>query len=315
MGLVEDLAKGKVGVDFALPYGPAFWRSVMEYPSELYSKINTIVEFFEIDCGSKWIVYVQTLLPVLGNTAIALIDFDFDDIVRGAIRPMGRRSRAAVLSGISGRFKFEIPELGEEIGVRIPGAKLIKANKVWGKTRFLWIVDGVLQRLSFYWLLLDLAVDGFYNWALGIIKSGQCLRGYKAGAFRKVQAGIVVGHEHWRQIPFYHTDSPQVIEKENWGERVGWEPFEWGFDDADSFYVVVWGWDKFLYGEDAALRVVDPRSGFVHELIYPIPAGVDVITAFKVPAGQRRVVEVRNPIGGLFNFYYEREMFQYGVKI
>ncbi len=164
-----------------IPYTIPYWQGVLsrlrEEPYRWYKRLNTIVDFFEFSCGGNLVLYVQTLLPALGNMFLTLLDFDYDDVLRGMLRPYGPYARKSlVFSPRKAKWQWEVPELGEEIGKRIPGAKFIKASKVAQATRFLWIVDGIIQRAFYYWLLLDVVGEFLYNWASGILRSEACLQ-------------------------------------------------------------------------------------------------------------------------------------------
>jgi hypothetical protein len=150
------------------------------------SRLNTITEFVEFSCGDDWFVYVETLLPAVGHLFIVLLDFGWDDVARGFLRPAGIRSRFKFRDGDGDSKKkkkkkgkgkkFEIPEIGEEIGKRLPGARLLKGRKVGSLSKWFWRIDGIAQRFLWYWLVVDLTIDFFYIWSTGIMKHERCWR-------------------------------------------------------------------------------------------------------------------------------------------
>ena len=165
-------------IPYTLPWWDAFLRSASRFPHKLFRRLNTVVDFFEWSCESNLIMYVETLLPAFGELMLALIDFDYDDVVRGFLRPYGPASRKTlVFDPRKSKFKWEIPEIGEEIGKRIPGAKFFKASRVWGATRFLWVLDAVIQRALYYYLLIDVISEFLYNWSSGILRHEACAAG------------------------------------------------------------------------------------------------------------------------------------------
>lgn len=162
-------------IPYTIPWWENLFQAVMSAPEAYYRRLNGIVDFFEFSCNGNLIMYVQTLLPALGELMLGLLAFDVDDIVRGFLRPYGPSGRKSlVFNPLKAKWEWEIPEIGEEIGKRIPGARFFKANKWWGKTRVLWVLDGVIQRALYVWLVVDLVSEFLYNWTSGILKHPAC---------------------------------------------------------------------------------------------------------------------------------------------
>lgn len=162
-------------IPYTIPYFENLLNAVARSPEKYYKRLNAVVDFFEFSCNGNLIMYVQTLLPALGELVLGLLEFDVDDVLRGMMRPYGPSGRKSlVFDTRRKKWEWEIPELGEEIGKRIPGAKFIKASKWWGKTRALWIIDGVIQKALYVWLIIDLVTEFLYNWSTGILKHPAC---------------------------------------------------------------------------------------------------------------------------------------------
>jgi hypothetical protein len=158
-----------------VPYVGGIIAMAEDLPGDYARKVNTIVQLLESNCRPPWLVYVRTLLPALGQAVLVLLDFGWDDIARGFLRPYGTRSRFKFRRGKPRKWKLpEIPELGELIGKKLPGAKIVKARRVVAGERFLWAVDGVIQRGLWYWLIVDLVVETAYQWATNILESEYC---------------------------------------------------------------------------------------------------------------------------------------------
>lgn len=149
-------------------------------------KVNGIINYVENPCDAPWIIYFETALPALGTAILTLLDFGFDDVVRGALRPRGLRTRKHTRRGRRGRSRFGgIPELGELIGSSLPGAQEAKGRSVTQGVKNLWIVDGVLQRILWYWLVVDVTVEFFYAWASAINESVFCKKTGMGAAYYK----------------------------------------------------------------------------------------------------------------------------------
>jgi len=163
-------------IPYTIPWWQNLSRAALHAPERYYRRLNGIVDFFEFSCNGNLIMYVQTLFPALGEFVLGLLAFDIDDVARGFLRPYGPSGRKSlVFDPLKRKWEWEIPELGEEIGKRIPGAKFFKASKWWGKTRVLWVIDGVIQRVLYVWLIIDLVSQFLYNWSSGILKHPACV--------------------------------------------------------------------------------------------------------------------------------------------
>lgn len=168
----------QIRVPYTLPWWDAFLHQLQGWPVRMARRLNTVIDFFEWSCEGNLIMYVETLLPALGEFVLGLIDFDWDDVARGFMRPAGPASRKTlVFDPRKSKWRWEIPELGEEIGKRIPGAKFFKSSRVWGATRVLWVIDGVIQRALYWYMIVDLVSDFFYNWSSGILRHEACAQG------------------------------------------------------------------------------------------------------------------------------------------
>lgn len=172
-----ELPAGLNSLLYQLPYGPGLWDSIRRWPNSALGRINVITKFLSFDCGADWFVYVETLLPAAGELFLVLIDFDWDDIARGFFRPAGIRARRKMRNRKrkKKRFKFELPEIGELIGKNIPGAKFVKGRRVGTLGRWFWRIDGIAQRFLWYWLVVDMTIDFFYNWSTGIMTHKRCV--------------------------------------------------------------------------------------------------------------------------------------------
>ena len=139
------------------------------------TEVQSIVKFFEDPCQAPWSVYFELALAPAGHVVIELLSFGLDDIIRGYFRPKGlyRRGRTGRLARALGKYAG-IPEIGEMIGAHLPGAETIKGRMVSNGVRFMWIVDGVLQRVLFWWMVVDLLTDFLYAWTSAINKTEYC---------------------------------------------------------------------------------------------------------------------------------------------
>lgn len=138
-------------------------------------KANGIIKFIENPCYAPWTVYIETALPALGTAVLELMDFGLGDVVRGALRPKGLRSgKHGRRRKPRGKHFRGIPEIGNLIGSMIPGTERARGRHITAGQRHLWLVDGALQRVLWYWLVADITLDFAYNWTSAIQKSEFC---------------------------------------------------------------------------------------------------------------------------------------------
>lgn len=152
-------------------------------PSYL-DKVNTIVDFFEDDCVPPWTVYVETALPAAGEAVLQLVTPSLTDVIRAYFRPKGLRFGGHIRKIRRRRGKRWLPEdTSELIGKHIPGYEEHRARRVTNGVKFMWEIDGVLQRLFWYWLVADVSLDFFYNWTSAIMRSDVCATDYAGRGF------------------------------------------------------------------------------------------------------------------------------------
>ena len=188
----------------------------MPRPPGMMDKINYVVKYVENPCDAPWTIYFETLLPALGKAVIAVLSFGMGDLFRGYFRPKGLRAKPRRGKGKKGRFKTAMmPEVGNVIGKKLPGAeiagravggqdgagKLVKAALAFQHgTKNLWIIDLGLQRLLWWWLIIDITVDFFYHWTSLINQSEFCSKQNATGIAVTGNGGAFLGLFGWAAI-------------------------------------------------------------------------------------------------------------------
>lgn len=164
-------------------------------------KVNFIRKWISNPCDTPYAIYAETAIKPAGDLLLALIGFGLDDVVRGFFRPRGLRSRRHGRKGRKGsRPKELIPEVGEIIGKNIPGAEDVNARKVTDGVKTLWIVDGLLQRALYFWMMLSLPVDFGYDWISGIVRDDNTRCDGWTRMLRYAHDNTVLGLLQWQAI-------------------------------------------------------------------------------------------------------------------
>lgn len=172
-----------------------------------FDKVNFVIDSWASPCEAPWYIYVETLWPALLKAFITLATFGWDDVARGYFRPRGLgHRRTGKRKGKWRRAIPAFPELGEEIGKRLPGADEIKGEKwsVLGKT--LWRIDTVVQRALFWWLVADVTVDFAYNWTSLLYETVWCQASDKGRFSVHHDGGASRTPAAWWRVAFNEVD-------------------------------------------------------------------------------------------------------------
>lgn len=184
----------------------------MSFLTQPFENVNSVIRFFDDPCVSApWVVYFETALPALGKAALIFLDFGLDDVVRGYARPRGIRGFAHLPRRKRGRARrFDIPELEEMVGRRLPGAKVVRSRVVSNGVKFLWFVDGIIQRGLWYWLVIEFLTDFLYKWTSLIAESEFCKAAHIAGSVARSGKNTVISNTA-------DSNPGYSIEEKHWG--------------------------------------------------------------------------------------------------
>lgn len=149
-------------------------EGISDYVQRRMGKWRSVLRWIDSGCEAPMAAYLETLPGALKDPIIMLLDFGLDDVARGALRPKGVYRKAHLRRRRSGQGKIGIPELGEEIGKRIPGTEQLRARRIGTLERSLWLIDGVIQRGLYYLLIADVITEFAYGWISGLRARGYC---------------------------------------------------------------------------------------------------------------------------------------------
>lgn len=175
-------------------------------------KLNGIVRFIEDPCDAPFLLYIELARAPAKKALLSFLTFGLADIMRGYFRPKGLRSRrhgrGGRKSGVGrsrlGRAVGRVPGLGDDlgnfIGKRLPGAERLNQRHVSQGVKNLWLVDGLLQRALFYWLIIGITTDFLYEWTSLIQKSEFCQRSKVRGGYSVGTMSGVLAIQGWQAI-------------------------------------------------------------------------------------------------------------------
>lgn len=185
----------------------------MVRPPTYIDKVNAVVKFWQNPCDAKLIVYAETALVPAGGLLLLFLSAGMDDVIRGYARPKGISKRWKRRRGKKGKLRFfGIPDLGNWVGTQLAGAEIAKGRHISQGVKNLWIVDGVLQRGLWYWLIIDGLSDFLYEWSTALNKTEFC---QDAGRQRMVALGTgggLIAILDWQALlcPFVESITPPL---------------------------------------------------------------------------------------------------------
>lgn len=158
----------------------------MPEPPGIIKRVNYVKNFIVDPCEAPFIVYVETFLPAFGKLVLNWYSFGLDDIIRGYFRPaglvsMGHRRRLPDRKKARKRNKLvraleEIIgfEPGEVIAKYLPFQQKMSYRMISQGERYLWIIDGIVQRALYYWMVVDLVTEFAYEWTSLLMRTEYC---------------------------------------------------------------------------------------------------------------------------------------------
>lgn len=172
-------------------------------------KVNGIVRYIEDPCDAPFLLYVELAKKPALKAVLTFFTFGMSDIARGYFRPKGLRSRrhgrGGKKSGVGrsriGRALGRVPGLGDDVGnfvgKNLPGGETLSQRHVTQGVKNLWIVDGLLQRALFYWLIVGITTDFLYEWSSLLQQSEFCKRTHEKGVFATGKTGGCLAIQGW----------------------------------------------------------------------------------------------------------------------
>ena len=152
----------------------------------IIERVNYVKDFICDPCEAPFIVYVETFLPAFGELLLEWYSFGLDDIIRGYFRPAGlvshghkrrladrkkRRKKNKLIRALDEIIGFEP---GEVIAKNLPLQQNMRFRKISDGVRHLWIIDGIIQRALYYWMVIDLVTEFAYKWTSLLMKTEYC---------------------------------------------------------------------------------------------------------------------------------------------
>lgn len=152
-------------------------------------KINYVIDFVADMCDAPFTVYVETFFPALLELILSYYALDLMQILTSFARPakalarsrrgphgagQRKRGRPKTRSGRWARWLTYDPY--DDLGRRLGGLTDLPGREVSGGVIHFWQLFDILQRIAYWYFVLELTTQFFYKWFSGVNKSFYCQR-------------------------------------------------------------------------------------------------------------------------------------------
>lgn len=196
---------------------------------------NEITSMTHTPCEDKWTVIIETALPAAGDAMYLLLTPSPEEILENYLQPYPSKTsrrgakgdrankRKPSRSGKVRRSWPSVPDVDSWAAAIIPGAEMVKGRKAGAPTR--WAFDAIdrLDRVLWWFLIIDVTKTFFNVWSSGMREARFCSEphthlafssgNYGPGSFRSIahisfpwQDGVMKNMGR-RRANFFRTDN------------------------------------------------------------------------------------------------------------
>lgn len=155
-------------------------------PENLIQVGNNVVRWWSDPCDAPVTVYMESFFQAIFPVIVEYYSFDAKSMITAFFRPArhiqqyrsgkkGKRGPKSNRPPPSGLLrKLADFDLGNEIGKRLPGARDIRARHVNFLTGQLWILEGFIERVLYWMMIVDLVKQFIYSWTSMLYQTEYC---------------------------------------------------------------------------------------------------------------------------------------------
>ena len=147
---------------------------------------NEITNITHTPCEDKWTVIIETALPAAGDAMYLLLTPSPEEILENYLQPYPSKTsrrgakgdrankRKRSRSGKVRRSWPSVPDVDSWAAAIIPGAEMVKGRKAGAPTR--WAFDAIdrLDRILWWFLIIDVTKTFFNVWSSGMREARFC---------------------------------------------------------------------------------------------------------------------------------------------
>lgn len=157
---------------------------------EFERKLDWILNSLTDMCDAPISVWIEKLWQPLGTLILSWYVIDLKNVFVAYMRPglfaiegrsgrhWGGGNKGKKRTGFSRAWERLGTVVGwdasEVLGKELWGADELRARPLPPGASFLWIFEGVIERLFFYWMVLDLGTEFIYNWMSAVEQTKYC---------------------------------------------------------------------------------------------------------------------------------------------
>jgi len=188
----------------------------MPQPS-IFDKLSFVWSQLMDPCDAPITVYVANTIRPAGVFLLSWFALDIKQIIISAVRPTKafsrKRSQPHGSRGKKGRRgPYKIPgtqifdwDPNNEIGKKLPGADDLRGREISKGIAFLWVIEGAIERLLFWWMVIDLTTNFLFDWLSGVNESEYCQARDDAVLLLTDEGNTRTALTGWTSYPFDTT--------------------------------------------------------------------------------------------------------------
>jgi len=195
-----------------MPADSTPWYDLRPTLNKQADKIEFIVSMLMDPCDAPITVWLQMMWKPLGKLLLAWYSIDLSQVLTAYLRPYWRIERTRSWRHYGGGGRGNRPGKGkgrfnplswdpnEFIGKGLHGWEEIEGFRaIPGEITF-WAIEGVIERILFFWMVLDLGTDFLYEWTSSVAATRYCAASRDAVLYAKAPGYPLLGIFGWDTV-------------------------------------------------------------------------------------------------------------------
>ena len=193
-------------------------------PEDIDDRVQFALHFLTDMCDAPITVYMDAFRDAFKEVVIAWYTIDLKNIMTSFLRPQNyiieRRSRRHWGGGEKSKRPTSWEKVWEASGIdpnewlgeHLWGGDEVRARKVPPMAQWLWVIEGVIERLLFWFFVLDLVTQFVYRWSSSIVFSKYCAAQADAVLYGTCGPYPLLGIFDWDAVGSIHPEKQRNID-------------------------------------------------------------------------------------------------------
>lgn len=193
-------------------------------PDDTDERIQFVIHFLMDPCDAPITVYMEAFRDAFTQLVIAWYALDLKNIITAYLRPQNYVIERRFLRHWGGGEKKKRPTSWEKVwqasgidpnewlGENLWGGDEVRARKVPPMAQWFWVIEGVIERLLFYFFVLDQVTRFAYSWTSSIVYSEYCAAQADAVFLGEAGPYPLLGIFGWDAQGTYHPRKSRNID-------------------------------------------------------------------------------------------------------